>query len=631
MFKPLELQDCQNIAKTFEKAAAYCVTEESVFAMMTPLLTGIRTQSSSIFKQLEASEHLSNPKSTAEKNRERAGGASSPLGDEESGMNMSNMDKADSEDEGFLTKIKGNFFPADAAPGAYPNDPGEGIAPGMPANIAGGIFNSECIPCGERLNMLGELDASKFFDLGKDYLQNWINWLTQQLQMLMDLVGVFTNTDNFVDLCALLKWMSDFICIPDLQRMLSVLMALMSRMSLEFGGVLDIILGLIGPLLTPILSGFVDLLQSYVLIIVRPIECIIDSIQDIIRKLDYNVLFQNIDSLDKHASIGSDAPVNVSVKIPFVDTEVRYELPETGKAEADYNLAGPVADAIKRKNAEDQAAIENAAKELKAIRAASSDVDMADPAAVARYKTQKAQAEENYRRAIEEKSLSEVGEINVKIDRTVSQMKSALFTLIGYLREAAAAVEGFFQDVFDELKKIQGAYVGGGGTFVEQLIKKIGLVQMIGFISAVISAFASGIKCGDDDEDLKIEGFLPKEQGFNVWTDEQGTIHIMEADDDFADAVDAMVEAAVSATTSLRAEDNVEEVKERDKGESPDKSMQKLKTLVEFTGDPVLDTQIARVTESLVTQVNVTFKCPLQTGVEEAEQVNRWIQELNSI
>lgn len=633
-FKPLELQDCQNIAKAFERGASYCVTEESVFSMMAPLLTGIRTQSSSILSQVEAGDATAASKSNKSKIRETQSSTdTSPLGDEGSGINTNNMDKSDEDDEGFITKIHGNFFPATAPADAYPNTaPGEGIEPGLPANIAGGIFNSECIPCGTRLNMLGELNPSKFLDRNKEYLDNWIHWLTQQLDMLMSLSKLFSNTDNFTDLCSLLKWLNDYICVIDLQRILSVLMASMSRNSLEFGGVLDIIMGLIGPLLTPLLSGFVDLLQSYILLIVRPIECIIESIQDIIRKLDYNVLFQNIDSLDKHVSVGSDVSVSGSIKIPFVDTEIKYELPPSGKIEGEINMLGGVGTAIKRQNEKEQEAVENAASELRAIRKQNKNIDGNNVSAVERYNKDKAKAEQKYREALENRSSSRLGRLNNNIDNTVTNAKSALFSLLGMLREAVATVEGFFQDVYDELQKIMGAYIGGGGDFVEHLMKKMELVQMISFIAAVIDAFANGIKCGDDEEDLKIEGFLPKDQDLNIWTDNLGIIHIEEGDDNFIEAIEAMVEAVGADSSDITDPRIVRKEKNKDKGQAPnsDNSRQKLKSLIEFTGDPVLDTQISRITETLVTQVNVTFKCPLQTDTAQAEQVNQWIKELNS-
>lgn len=635
-FKPLEIQDCQNIAKAFERGMAYSVTEESVYAMIAPLLTGIRAQSSSVYKQLQLGDASSGQNTIRQKLLDSQGNQTvGPLGEGQSGLNFNNMDKADVDDQGITSEILGNFFPSVAPPEEYPNTPpGEGIEGGLPANIAGGLFNSECIPCGQRLNMLGELNPAKFLDMGKDYIMNWINWLTQQLQQLMQLTKIFTGAEEYIDLCALIKWMSDFICIPDLQRMLSVLMALMSRVSFELGGIIDIILGLIAPLLAPILSGFVDLLQSYILLIVRPIECIIDSLQDIIRKLDYNILFQNIDSLNKHVSIGSDIPVTASVKIPFLGSEIKYELPATGKAEADFNMLGPVADAIKRKNQEDQEAIENAAAELRAIKASSSNVDGSDPAAVERYNAQKAAAEDKYRRAIDQKTLSELGRINKTIDTTVFNLKSSLFTLIGFLREAAQTIEGFFQDVFDELKKVMGAYVGGGDSFIEQLFKKMSLVKMIAFISAIISAFANGLKCGEDDEDIKIEGFLPQEQGFKIWTDDEGAIHIEEEEKDFTSAIESMVAAAGQAASSLATTDSskVDSKKQEDEGTRPESedSRQRLRSLIEFTGDPVLDTQIARTTEALLNPVNVTFRCPLQTRVSQAEKVNKWIEELNS-
>jgi len=617
-FKPLELQDCQNIMKTFERAAAFCVTEESVFAMMTPILTGVRAQSAALYNQINAGDVAAVAKTSEEMLRETQEGAANALGNTTSPINLGNLTKSDEEEEGFLTEIRGNFFPAD----------GQGSEQGNAAAIAGGIFNSECIPCGQRLNMLGELNLGKVENYGKEFLTRWMEWLMSQLNMLQDLLGIFTNTDNFIDLCSLLKWLNDYICIPDLQRILSVLMALMSRVSLEFGGILDIMLGLVGPLLTPILSGFIDLLESYILLIVRPIECIINSIQDMIRKLDYNVLFQNIDSLDRHISLGSSAPVGVNIKVPYVGTEIKFETPATGTFSEDYNLLGPAGRALQAENAKEQEVVETAAEELRRIRGASSSVDMKDAGAVERYNQQKQAAEDKYREAIDKQSLSALGRANKSIDRTVDNMKSALYTMLGYLREAAATIEGFFQDIFDELKKIQGAYVGGGGTFVDQLIKKMGLVKMIALVSAIIGAASGGLKCGEDGEDFKVEAIIPTDKAMQVWTDVQGMIHIEEDDKHYQEAMNAMVEA-IGATPQVTS---IETVKQKDRGQVPDSSnsMQKLKSLIEFTGDPIIDTQIARTTDTLVTRLNATFKCPLQTSTKDAEQINQWILELNS-
>ena len=68
---------------------------------------------------------------------------------------------------------------------------------------------------------LSELDLKA--DIG-GYLNHWKQWLKNHYQNLLSLINIFNGSDRYIDLCALLKFLKDFICIPDLARMLSVLM-----------------------------------------------------------------------------------------------------------------------------------------------------------------------------------------------------------------------------------------------------------------------------------------------------------------------------------------------------------------------------------------------------------------------
>lgn len=629
--------DCIIISKKFERAAAYAVTEESVFAMMTPLLTTTRIQSQAFITQTETSETLSTPTSTQQALTARSATAPNavvlnPLGDEIQSPNLRNLDKAQEGDEGFFTRIAGNFFPPEGN-----------------LNDLGGAFNSKCIPCGFRLDNWGQLIEATFTSpLGgmSEYLQMWDKWLSEHLKQLMDLINMFTNMDRFVDMCALIRFLNDFVCIPDLQRMLSALMALMSRTSFEFNGIFDLILQLIGPLLAPFLSGIVGTLQQYILMIIQPLECIIDAIQNIMSKLDYNILFQNIESLDKHISLGPKKGARLPgtfndanekkfrkedprgpIKVPFIDAEIpRRDIVDDERfIEVDFNLAGPIGTAIKSENASNQAAVEQAAEELAAIRRAGRNIDGSDAAAVATQRGKEQKAKESYKASIEKRDLSVIGRTNKQIDETVAGLKSSLMMMIGFLREAAQAVEAFFNDIFIELKKLMGEYLGGSGGFIAQLVKKLAMVQLIGLIASIIAAFQNGVNCSNENEDIKVENFLPIQQGMKIWTDDQGNIHIEENPDDIDAAVDEMVKAfgVEPAQTAAQA-------KEIDRGTGPSTSRQKLNSLIEFTGDPILDTQIARATEQLVTPIRAVFKCPLQTSVAQTEQVNKWVSELNT-
>jgi hypothetical protein len=623
--------DCIMIASRFERAASWAPTEEAVFAVAGLALDGMRTQATAFVNQQESSQAL-----TTTSSAQTSGGgqalapnatALSLTGNESQGANLKNLDKANEEDEGFFQKIATNFYP------------------GGDVNDLGGIFNSECIPCGFRLDHMGNLIAEAFVSpLGglSEYLKLWEQAFTQFLNQIFQLLNLFNGLDQFVDLCALIKFLNDFVCIPDLQRILSALMALMNRTSFEFGGIMGLILQLVGPLLSPFLSNILAELQNYLLMIIRPLECIIDSIQAILAKLDYNILFQNIDSLEKHPPMKrrKEDPRD-PIKVPFMDAYIERRDIVEGEGILDDNVISNTSrdlynqgidamggSAIKAENAEEQAAVEAAAAELKAVREAGRNVDASDANAVAQQRQREQAAQEKYNQAKDEKNLSKIGQVNKAIDTTVANVKSSLMLLIQKLREAANVVEGFFQALFDEFKKLIGEYVGGSGGLIGELLDKMALVQLISLISAIISAFGKGLNCDKEDEDIKVENFIPAQQGMTVWTDEEGNLHIEEDPARLGATLDTAVEEMVKAFGVDPTTSTPGAIKEADKGSGPESARQRLKSLVEFTGDPVLDTEIARATERLTTPISVVFKCPLQSTLEDAEKINQWISEL---
>ena len=628
-FEATEFSDCMQISKKFERAASWAPTEEATFALAGIALDNMRISATSYLDLEENSSSLSIPQTSQQKIKSTAQtangltAAGNVLGDEVEGVNLRNLDKAD-EDEDFFQRISGNFFP-------------------NTGNVKdlGGIFNSECIPCGFRIDHMGHLTAELFTSpLGgiSEFVRTWKEAFREMLRQILDLLNIFNGLNNFVDLCALLKFLNDFVCIPDLQRMLSALMALMNRYSFEFGGVITLIIQLVGPLLTPLLSSFIQTLTNYILMIIKPLECIIDSIQAIIAKLDYNVLFQNIDALDRNPPMKSrKQDPRDPIKIPFIDAYIQRRDIVRGEGVLDqYNslsvsmrnrgIGALGGDAIKAENAKEQAAVEQAARELQAIRAASRNIDASKPDAVKKQRAKEQAAQKKYQSALDEKNLSKLGQANKSISQTTASLKSSLFLMIQKLREAASVIEGFFQNLFDEFKKLLGEYVGGNGGLIGLIVDKMGLVQLIGLISSIIAAFASGLNCDGDDEDIRVENFIPEQEGMKVWTDDQGNLHIEEDPSGLEDIVGRAVNDMVQAIGVSPPGGAVQ--KEQDKGSAPSTARQRLNSLIEFTGDPVLDEDIARATQKLTTPTNVTFKCPLQSTATDAEKINTWIQEL---
>lgn len=611
-----QMQDCMTCQKAFERSAAYATTEESVFAMMSTILTPMRTQSAGLVNQLDASD-----------NRVDATG-------------FKNQNNATEDDEGYFQKLKSNWVPGGS------NDP------------LGGLFDSKCIPCDFRFDTVGQATIANFENFGNAFLEHWKQWLMMFMKQLMALKDLFSLPDKFIDICALIKFFLDFMCVPDLQRMLSVFMALMTRISFDFTGVLNLVLGLIAPLITPFLSAIVDMLAEYIMMIVKPIECIINAIQNMISKLDYNVLFQNIESLDKNISIGrkqggkigttgtsltasmlqmrKDVP-GVAIVVP---PDVSVELTDTHSGpdrylEYDFNMLGPAATAIKRDNAEKQAAVEKAHEELQVLQGRGPTGT--SPGETERYRQQVQAAKEKYQSAKEQRDLSALGRMNAKLDRALAGFKNILFTVIDKLKKAASAVEGFFNSLFDELKKLMNEFLGGNGSFIELMFEKMELIQLIGLISSIIAFLMKGLKCDDDNEDkIKVEKFVSTHQSIAIWTDDQGNVHIEEDDAELLQAVNEAVKVLgmtpIFQGSSSTAADvpPATQASLQDKGALKD-PRQKLKSLIEFTGNPVLDTEIARATEAIITPIKITFKCPLQTSVDQTEQVNKWMQELDEI
>lgn len=654
-FKATETADCMMIAKRFERGAIYSTNEESVFAMMGPVLDGMRVQSQSYIDQSEATESISAEQGAEEtlsspQNPNSVSPVTSNILGAETTSNVArNMDKSDENDSSFVEKLQGNFGLADESGNFSIN----------------GIFDSKCIPCGFRLD---ELDSfftavgTGFLGGLSEYLQFWENLLKKQWQQLQDMLSLFTNTDPFIDLCAFIKFFTDFMCVPDIARILSALMALMNRMSFQFSGVFDLILQFVGPLLSPFLSNLIGTLQQYIFMIIKPIECIIDSVQALIAKLDYNVLFQNIDSLDKHIDMGgprrgANLPGNEAneqklrredprgdyifrlnkprtsssePKTPWIDAHIpRRDIAEGDRfTETGFNMAGPLGTVIKSENAKNQKAVDEAGDELAATRKAGRNVDGSDPEAVKKQREKERAAETKYRQAVEKRDLSYLGRANQSIERGVAGLKSSLIMIIGYLREAASTVQGFFDFIFDEFKKLMGEYVGGSGGFIGELIRKLALSQLIGIITQIYKALQRGAVCPEDANDIKVENWIPQQQGFKIWTDEEGGIHIEGDEQEIEDAINETVRAV--GTEPKSGAGGAQSSSEKDKGTQPSTPGQKLKSLIEFTGDPVLDSDIARMTEQLVTPVNVVFKCPLQTSVAQTEQINQWIKEVNS-
>ncbi len=137
----------------------------------------------------------------------------------------------------------------------------------------------DCIPC------LGRIVSSVDLNVGSNLIDSLKADVSRRLNVLNKISDLLSNVDIYGDYCQLVGFLNS-MCVPDLQRMLSILASLIT----DFGGGLISLNGLlqtlISPFFTPILMSMQSLLDQFVQLVLSPINCIITSIQLNIKKLD---------------------------------------------------------------------------------------------------------------------------------------------------------------------------------------------------------------------------------------------------------------------------------------------------------------------------------------------------------
>jgi hypothetical protein len=524
---PIQFQDCNLIVKTYEKGCHASMTESSVFAPMTARLHAIESTGSAISKQMD------NYSSTAV--------ASDSLSVDEQ------------------------------------------------VDISFPEWLSDCIPCSQRLAFTSELSLNVGVgNILGSMLDVFEGFLTNALSQIRSLIDMFKNLDKYGDICALLDFFRDFVCVPDLAKILAILAALMMDLSFELNAIVDLALSLVVPLFLPFLIGLLDSVTKWIWLIVRPIECIIDSIQNILSKLDYNVFFQNIPN-----------QINLPGSQQQLDT-IRQKIPILGDLIPDESVTVDLGIIQRTQRAKEQAAVDKAYQNLQRLKKAANNVDASNPAAYEAYKAQESKAREEYEEAKKERDVSEITELNQQIEDFQENFNSIILQLIGFLREAVLKFQAWANGLFEEFKKLLNQYTGGTGLYFNFGLKKLALIQMIAFIKSIIDFIGSDFSC--EDKNKEVESFvsnLSKESGFKVFTDENGNVYIEENIDEIDEIANAL---------------NIQ---------NPD-------SLINYTGDETLDATLADTVKKLTVPSQLKVKCSLTSSVADQEKVNQWISELGS-
>lgn len=173
----------------------------------------------------------------------------------------------------------------------------------------------DCLPCVDRIEFRAEL-VNNLDDNLILSLENLVNQYLQEISFMLNLLNA---QDVYSDTCQFLFSLQG-TCIPDLQRIVSLLSSSLYRLiSAEFLNI-DIMKLLIAPLFQPIFIGYAGLLSQYKNLIVNPLRCVQGDIQAQLAKLklsgistgDFTLAHEPFKTLDK-AIQGTNNSVGTAV------------------------------------------------------------------------------------------------------------------------------------------------------------------------------------------------------------------------------------------------------------------------------------------------------------------------------
>ncbi len=249
------LQDCNVIVDAFERGAFFSDTEASVFAPLSRGVQNTRSFARMSQKSLKSFD------------------LQSKLPSKDKQPNIT--------DESSLQGLKFN--------NVYISFPSKAAGSAMERAI------KECIPCLDRqIRMFGAFAVSI---TNIDFLAMLRDQAKARLQSLIKISNLLSNIDIYGDYCQMVSFL-DFMCIPDLQRMLMVLSTQLLSIGIKLSALNDLLMKLLLPFFSPILMSLVGLLDQFVQLVLGFMNCIITSIEENLRKVNVNSIFLQ-DTRDK--------------------------------------------------------------------------------------------------------------------------------------------------------------------------------------------------------------------------------------------------------------------------------------------------------------------------------------------
>jgi hypothetical protein len=440
----------------------------------------------------------------------------------------------------------------------------------------------DCIPCDLRADFKETLDfKAQWRQLIKYYMDYFKNAL-EQIKAMADLLS--GKGEDKLDLCSFLDFFKDFVCIPDLQRLIAALTALAMQLGLELSSLFDLILQLIGPIMMPFLNQIINQVNQFFQMAIKPLECIINAITTQLSKLDYGALFSNPTNAQVRGTLESGPVVINNAKIDFNPLVTQQNVKEhTVALEAEQNVYN--------------------------VRQRASTIDRTNPEAVAQQRRQEQEAQQAYQTALRDKDLTAIGKANADLTKTLNTVRSALFSLIKYVQMVVDWFNSFQEKVIGDFVKMLGTLTGGGTGMIITLQNKLAIVQLIKLLKTLKDLYKKGkLECNSNN----LAPALSRNSDALIYQDVNGNVIVEDKNNDIESAMNNAIQGAGQVANS-------------------DISIQdKLKSIIKFTGNPIIDSSLIQAAETITTKRKITISCS-KTSTENTSKVNQWISELNQL
>jgi len=514
-----KLYDSQIITNTFERGCNFSATEEAVFAVMAPSICTMRNMAKTTKSLIEDNTITDNP-------------------------NTENT--TDMEDR--LSHI---------------------------AEVI-----KDCIPCNERINwdevLTGKNAILQMIDFYTQYFMNAI----EQIKAMGDMLS---GKNQYVDLCKFVNFFKEYICVPDLRRLIAALSAFLMMLGVELSSLFDFILQLIGPIMVPLLNIMIDQFNKFMLSAIKPLECIIAALQTQISKLDYGSIFK--------------AQVNGTVN------------------------TNPVAAAQAKADHEN---ILQAERELQQAQLVLQNIDYNNAEAVTAARREKNIAQENYQKALRKKDLTIMGSANAALTNTLNTVRSSLLNLAKYLQVVIDTFNGLQNKILGDFLAMLNKLMGGGAGMIAQLNNKLAVVQLLKIMKELLKLYKKGLKC----DTTNVVPVIQTGSDALIYLDDNGNTVIEENNPRFQETI----QSAINGIQGNSADRNPQGIDSNNVNAATENDIRKkLNSIINYTGDKILDSTISKTVESITSPFKVKIKCSAKVTVADAEQVNKWISDLSNI